>query len=47
MLWEQRILLERNPYESSLLNTWTGKLTIDNENNYLLSAMVGAGTLSD
>lgn len=32
-----------NLYESSLLNKWDGKLTINHEENYILAAMLGAG----
>lgn len=32
-----------NPYGSATLNKWDGSLVVDNKNNYILSAMVGAG----
>lgn len=32
-----------NRYESKVLNQWDGSLTIDDEGNYILSAMIGAG----
>jgi hypothetical protein len=42
-IWGQPLLIYQNQYASSLLNNWGGELKIDEKNNYLLSAMIGAG----
>ena len=41
--WVQPILITLNPYDNSILNEWDGKLKIDEENNYILASMMGAG----
>jgi hypothetical protein len=38
------ILVEQDAYGSEFLNKWNGNMTLDNNNNYLMSALVGAGT---
>jgi hypothetical protein len=43
IIWAQPILITQNHYGSSVINKWDGGLTIDEENNMILSAMVGAG----
>ena len=42
-VWYQPLLIMENRYASSMLNSWDGSLTIDNENGIILSSMVGAG----
>lgn len=37
------LLIMQNAYGVPTINKWDGSLTIDNENNQILSAMVGAG----
>ena len=36
-------MITQNVYGSSVINKWDGGLTVDEENNTILSAMVGAG----
>lgn len=44
-IWiRQAIAFAHNVYASSLINSWDGSLTMDQENNALLSKMVSAGT---
>ena len=43
-IWSQRILLSVNRFGSSMLNRWDGSLTIDEENNQILSSIIGAGS---
>lgn len=43
-IWSQRILLSVNRFGSSMLNRWNGSLTIDEENNQILSSIIGAGS---
>lgn len=40
----QPILLLQDHYGNQILNDWNGKLSIDEENNTILSAIMGAGT---
>ncbi len=40
----QAIPFEHNIYASSLINSWDGSLTLDNENGAILSTMMSAGT---
>ena len=42
-LWEQPIIITQNRYASSMLNSWDGSLTIDENNGTILSTMIGAG----
>ena len=37
------LLITQNKYFSTLLNEWNGALAVDDDNNYILSAMTGAG----
>ena len=37
------IIITRNQYESPLLNEWDSAMQIDEQNNYILSTMIGAG----
>lgn len=37
------LVITTNSWFSNRLNEWDGSVTIDNENNYILSAMIGAG----
>lgn len=43
----QPLLIFQNQYESNLLNKWDGSLQIDEENNTILAAMVGAGVKNE
>lgn len=42
-IWIQPILIIQNAYGNSILNEWNGKLTFDEKNDIILSAMMGAG----
>lgn len=42
-LFAQPIYVYKDQWGSSLLNGWDGNLVIDEKNNYILSAMMGAG----
>ena len=44
LIWSQRVLLQVNRFGSSMLNRWDGSLTIDEENNQILSSIIGAGS---
>ena len=41
--WAQPILIMQSRYDFAMLNSWDGKLTLDEENGTILSAMLGAG----
>jgi hypothetical protein len=43
VIWAQPIYLMQNRYPSAMLNEWDGSLKIDEDNNSILTAMVGAG----
>lgn len=43
VLWSQPLYITQNKYPSSLVNRWNGQLTIDKENNAILSSKVVAG----
>lgn len=43
LLWIQPILIIQNRYGSAMLNSWDGNLVVDEDNNTIMSAMVGAG----
>lgn len=43
LLWSQPILITQNRYGSTFLNNWDESLKIDEENNVIMSAMMGAG----
>lgn len=42
-MWIQPILIIQNKYGSAMLNSWDGNLIIDEDNNTIMSALVGAG----
>lgn len=42
--WRQPLIILQNQYSSALLNNWDGQLQVNRENNYILSAMMGAGS---
>ena len=42
--WYQPILVQQNQYEFKLLNNWNGKMQINEEEGYILSNMLVAGT---
>ena len=44
ILWRQPLIILQNQYASGLLNNWDGNLIVDNEGNYILSSMIGAGS---
>ncbi len=41
--WIQPLYIYQNSFASSLLNSWDGSLTFDEENGTILSTMIGAG----
>lgn len=41
--WVQPIAIYQNVYDSALLNGWNGKLSINEDNGTILSAVLGAG----
>ena len=43
ILWTQPLYIYQNSYTSALLNSWDGKLTVDEESGIILSTAVGAG----
>ena len=43
VIWSQPILIMQSAYDFAMLNSWDGKLTIDETNGTILSAMIGAG----
>lgn len=43
-LYSQPILIYQQTWAASLINQWDGKMVVDEENNYILTAMIGAGT---
>ena len=43
IVWIQPMIINQYGYESEMLNSWDGNLTIDDKNDTILSAMVGAG----
>lgn len=46
-VWRQPLLIIQNRYASAMLNSWDGKLTIDEKNGIILSSMIGAGKKND
>lgn len=44
--WIQPILIKCNPYGSQFLNDWDGSMIIDQDENYIMTSMIGAGTKS-
>lgn len=42
--WRQPLIILQNAYSSNLLNDWNGALSVDQGNNTILSAMIGAGS---
>ena len=42
--WRQPLIILQNAYSSNLLNNWNGALSVDQGNNTILTAMVGAGS---
>lgn len=42
-VWIQPVLIIQNKYGSSMLNSWDGNLIIDEDNNTIMSALIGAG----
>lgn len=47
MVWTQPLLIIQNRYASAMLNDWDGNLTINEKNDTILSAMIGAGVKND
>ena len=43
IIWTQPLYIYQNSYTSAMLNSWDGKLTIDEESGIILSTAVGAG----
>lgn len=46
-IWAQPILVMQSQYDFAMLNSWDGKLTIDENNGTILSTMLGAGRKND
>lgn len=44
VIWTQPILIIQNEYFSSTINKWDGALTINKNESYILSKMIGAGS---
>ena len=42
--WRQPLIILQNAHSSNLLNNWNGALSVDQGNNTILSAMIGAGS---
>jgi hypothetical protein len=47
VIWEQPIIMVQNRYASTMLNSWDGGLTIDDENGTIMASMIGAGRKSE
>lgn len=47
VIWTQPILIIQNEYFSSTINKWDGALTINKNESYILSKMIGAGSKND
>lgn len=45
--WKQPLIIEQNRYESPMINEWDGSFTVDEGNNVIMSAMLGAGKKSE
>lgn len=43
IVWSQPLLIYQNQYDLDLLNKWSGALEIEENENYIMSAMLGAG----
>lgn len=43
VLWSQPIMMTKDAFSSTMLNSWDGSLTIDENNGTILSTMIGAG----
>ena len=43
VVWCQPLYISHELYASNFLNSWDGNLNIDNNNNTIMSAMIGAG----
>lgn len=43
-VWTQPLIIKQNLYQSETLNKWTGYVDINNENNYIMSQSIGAGS---
>lgn len=43
-VWSQPLLVMQNRYPSPMINKWDGSLTIDEEENVILAAQIGAGS---
>ena len=43
VLWAQPIIITQNRYASPMINDWDGRLEIDEEDNTIMTMMVGAG----
>jgi hypothetical protein len=42
-IWRQPIVVERDSYDFKVLNSWGGKVTINEKEKYILSSLIGAG----
>lgn len=43
IIWAQPILIQLDHYQSSMLNSWNGEFTINEETGSIMSTMIGAG----
>lgn len=43
LLFSQPLVIQQSRFESSFLNNWDGSLSIDEDGNTIMSAMIGAG----
>lgn len=43
----QPLVIMLNQYSSALINSWGGKLIVDEKNNYILTKLIGAGQKND
>lgn len=46
-IFTQPLIITRNQYGSTILNNWDGQIKISEEENYILSSMLGAGKKDD
>lgn len=44
IVWRQPMLITQSAYENDILNSWNGSQQINDNGNYILSSMLGAGT---
>lgn len=47
VIWCQPLYIAQDVYASKFLNTWDGQLTVDEDNNRIMAALIGAGFKND